>query len=399
MKIVVQKFGGTSVSTHERRLACIQKIEECIKNGFSPVVVVSAIGRKGDSYSTDTLIEYTNSSNSNPDPRELDLILSCGELISSVVFCNTLKTCGHRGIALTGGQAGIITDDSFGNANILRVTTDNLIKHIKNGQIPIVTGFQGITENGDITTLGRGGSDVTATILGEALSAEYIEIYTDVDGIMSVDPKLVPKAKPIDKMFYNDAFRMAEYGAKVIHKKAVQIAMRSNIPLLIKNTLNNSQGTLISNTNSIIKNEDEAALITAIAHSNNKVIVNIDAEVTAIQLLFDALDEEGIEVFMLNLNQDRKSFLTNKASISLIVNILVDLKIPYKLIDNLSCITLIGRGLLGVPRIFSKISASLNKNNIPILQTSDSHGAISCVIESIYEKTAVSVLHGEFELS
>ena len=194
MRLIVQKFGGTSVATKESRGMAADKIEECIGKGCFPVVVVSAIGRKGDPYATDTLIEFSGSAGAAPQPRELDLLMSCGEIISCVVLANTLKARGHESIVLSGGQAGIITDDNFGDAGILRVDAGNILNCVHKGIIPIIAGFQGITENGDVTTLGRGGSDVTGAILGEALDAESVEIYTDVDGIMTADPVLVPNA-------------------------------------------------------------------------------------------------------------------------------------------------------------------------------------------------------------
>lgn len=194
MKILVQKFGGTSVSTPERREMATSKVIEAVKNGFSVVVVVSAMGRNGDPYATDTLINMVKSIDSNISKRELDLLMNCGEIISSVTFAATLSKKGYKAKVFTGGQAGIITDDNFGNAEIIKVEPTRLLESLKEGIIPVVAGFQGITEEGDLTTLGRGGSDTTAALLGEALKASAVEIYTDVDGIMTADPRIVSKA-------------------------------------------------------------------------------------------------------------------------------------------------------------------------------------------------------------
>jgi aspartate kinase (EC 2.7.2.4) len=234
MKIIVQKFGGTSVATHEVRLKAVQKIINAKRSGFQPVVVVSAIGRRGEPYATDTLIDYATDIYQDIHPREKDLIMSCGEIISAVVMSNTLKSKGYEARALTGGQAGIITNSQYTDADILEIRPDKIYQIIENGRIPVVAGFQGVTADGEITTLGRGGSDVTAVALGEALSASCIEIYTDVDGIMTADPRIVSNASVIQHISYSDVLEMASEGAKVIHPRAVEFAMRSNIPVFIK---------------------------------------------------------------------------------------------------------------------------------------------------------------------
>jgi aspartate kinase len=225
MKIIVQKFGGTSVSTQQRREMVADKIIDAVDKGYSPVVVVSAIGRKGDPYATDTLLSLINNSESHVSKREMDLLMSCGEIISAVVIGETLEKRKFKVKVLTGGQAGIITNNDYSDADIIKVQTNKIMDLAKEGIIPIVAGFQGATEDGDITTIGRGGSDVTGSVLGEALKAEFIEIYTDVDGIMTADPRIVPEAKVIDKISYNEVFQFADQGAKVIHPREVWPSM------------------------------------------------------------------------------------------------------------------------------------------------------------------------------
>ncbi len=188
MKLIVQKFGGTSVATPEGREKAIQRVLEAKAKGFAPVVVVSAMGRNGAPYATDTLINLVREIDRDVQARELDLLTACGEIISSVVMAQSIKAKGCPAIALTGGQAGIRTDANFGNAQILEINPNPITRLAKAGQIVVVAGFQGVTEDGGITTLGRGGSDTTATALGVALKAEEVEIYTDVDGVMTVDP-------------------------------------------------------------------------------------------------------------------------------------------------------------------------------------------------------------------
>ncbi|KUO72674.1 MAG: aspartate kinase [Clostridia bacterium BRH_c25] len=404
MRIIVQKFGGTSVSTKERRSLAADKIESCISRGCFPVVVVSAIGRNGDPYATDTLIEFSHSSGTNAQPRELDLLMSCGEIISCVVLSNTLKARGLNSAVLTGGQAGIITDDNFGDASVLRVDSTSILNYIRNGIIPIITGFQGITEKGDITTLGRGGGDVTGAILGEALEAEAVEVYTDVDGVMTADPVLVPNARVMDILLYDDVYWMAEYGAKVIHKKAVQIAMRSNIPLIIKNTMTDSPGTLI--TGSKPSTEPFTYVqkpVTAIACTGNKALVKIvpDIDNNSIQAdgdLFSMLYEQRIDISMINLYPWAKSFAIDSKHTDTVMKILEGKPVHFEFLRDCSILTVIGSGMKGLPGVMAKISHALAASNIPLLHTSDSHTTISCLVEGKYAKQAVTALHEEFEL-
>jgi aspartate kinase len=246
MNIVVLKFGGTSLSTLQRRKLALRKIENTIKSGCFPVVVVSAIGRRGDPYATDTLIHFVKSKYGEINNRDLDLLLSCGEIISSVFLSDMLNQIGHKSAALTGWQAGIITNSNFGNAEIIRVETKYIMNCIESNTIPVVAGFQGMNESGEITTLGRGGSDITASIIGEALNASAVEIYTDVDGVMTADPKVSKDAEIISRISYLEMYHMAEHGAKVLHPASVRIAARCEIPLYVKNTLSDSPGTLIT---------------------------------------------------------------------------------------------------------------------------------------------------------
>ena len=227
MEIIVQKFGGTSVATPEVRALVIKKIQIACEKGFSPVVVVSAMGRKGECYATDTFIELARTANKNIASRELDQILYCGEMISAVIMTGTLQAAGFDAVMLTGGQAGIITDNNFNNARILKVDPTRLLTLLKLGKIPVVCGFQGISADDEFTTLGRGGSDTTASALGVALNAEMIEIYTDVDGIMTADPRIVNNARILDCISYGEVCQLAHQGAKVIHPRAVEIASKT----------------------------------------------------------------------------------------------------------------------------------------------------------------------------
>lgn len=405
MKILVQKFGGTSVANQERREMVVNKVENAIKQGYLPVVVVSAIGRSGDPYATDTLINLADSTGSRTNPRELDIIMSCGEIISCVVMANTLKKHGHNCAVMTGGQAGIITDENFGDAEVLRVEPQSIYDYLEAGVIPIIAGFQGMSEKGQITTLGRGGSDVTGSIIGEALNAEAVEIYTDVEGVMTADPRIVPDAMVMKKIFYNEVFQMAEYGAKVIHPRAVEIAMRSSIPLLIKNTMSDSEGTLITNFDKTRKyrQDKKDKIITAIAQIGTRTQVKVffDGSAGAYETddyLFDLIAEEGISVDMINVNPDVKFFIIEDFNIEKLQRVLESKRYQYELLSNCTKVTIIGNKMRGVPGVMSKTIRALSKHNIEILQTSDSHTTISCLIHTEFTNAAVNALHQEFEL-
>lgn len=219
MKIVVQKFGGTSVATPERRSFIIDKVQKTIDRGEFPVVVVSAMGRNGDPYATDTLLSQIDPRIKTEQPRAVDMILSCGEIISSVVTSSEMLLKGINAIPLTGGQAGIITDDNFMEADFITVDTENLKSLLNEGKVPVIAGFQGRTKIWDVTTIGRGGSDVTASLIGAYLKADRVEIYTDVDGILTSDPNIVPNASLIKNISYEESFQFAYEGAKVIHPR------------------------------------------------------------------------------------------------------------------------------------------------------------------------------------
>lgn len=399
MKIVIQKFGGTSVANSQRRELVINKITKAKSEGYSPVVVVSAMGRKGDPYATDTLLDLIKPNYENIDKRELDKLMACGEVISCGVLCANLKSRGWACTTLTGGQAGIITNDNFGNASILRVETDKLFQLLETGIIPVVAGFQGITEDGEITTIGRGGSDTTAAVLGEALKACEIQIYTDVDGIMTADPRIVPNAKVIDSIGYNEVFQFADQGAKVIHPRAVEFAMRGNIPLVIKNTMSDAPGTLITNyyEDGVFKK-----LVTGITYMPNRAQVYIDVDdLDSIddEKIFTALAENKISIDLINVFPTHKVFTVDDDCAGNTESVLQDLNLEFHIIKNCSKISVIGSGIRGVPGVMARIIKALRRDNIEILQTSDSHTTIWCLVKNEDTVKSINALHNEFNLS
>lgn len=397
MKILIQKFGGTSVSTHERRLLVVNKVLNAIEEGFSPVVVVSAMGRKGQPYATDTLLSLV-SDEFKKNNLAVDLLMSCGEIISTVVTSDELSKNGLQPVPLTGGQAGIITDDNYNNASVLRVQPEKLLDILKSGKIPVVAGFQGHSEKGYTTTLGRGGSDTTASLLGVALKAEEIQIYTDVDGIMTADPRIVSDASLIEEIGYNEVFQFADQGAKVIHPGAVQIAAKGNIPLVIKNTLNNCKGTKISGKSMPISDN----VIDGITSMGDRVQVTIECDKNKgnenYYVLFDELANNLISLDLINVFLNQKIFTIDKKNMENLKIIMKNLGLQYSCIEECTKISLIGSGMRGIPGVMAKILKVLARENIQILQTADSHTTIWCLVRSKDVEKAVNTLHKEFKL-
>ena len=398
MDIIVQKFGGTSVSTEERRKQVIKKIGKAIESGLKPVIVVSAMGRKGEAYATDTLLSLVDDNFKNNNKSAQDLLMCCGEIISSVVLCNDLYKHGITAVPLTGGQAGIITNDVHTNAQAIDVDTSNIMKILESGKVPVVTGFQGVTKEGFFTTLGRGGSDTSACILGVALNAKEIDIYTDVDGIMTADPRMVEDASLINEMTYNEGFQLADQGAKVIHPNAVALAKKGNVPLVIKNTMNDSKGTMIKSDIS----EEEKRLISGITHLNNRIQVRVrlsdNRERRSYRNLLELLAKNHISLDLINIFPEHQMFTIDASEKDKLSEIMSKAEIKYSIIENCSTIAIVGAGMNGVPGVMARIINTLTRNEIEVLQTTDSNMTIWCLIDSKKVPEAIRLLHTEFNL-
>jgi len=328
--------------------------------------------------------------------------MSCGESISSAVIANTIESLGHPCIALTGFQAGIVTDESFNDANVLEVKPALIQKYLDLKYIVVVTGFQGISEEGFVTTLGRGGSDHTAAILGEALNAESIEIFTDVDGVMTADPRIVKEAKVLGHISYEEMYQMAVDGAKVVDFKAIAVAKRANKPLVIKNTFGDAKGTVITSDRNVdYIHFDEDCIFTAIASKNDivQVAVEIHYDDNRNEALLDALENESVSMDIINFFEDRKVFTINHSDQAKSESILKGLDLSYDLVSDCSKITAIGHRMHGVPGVMRKLVLALSKAQIEILQTSDSHTTLSCVIHRTHLEKALNVLHEAFNLN
>lgn len=402
VNIIVQKFGGTSVSTSEKRSFAIKKILQCYEAGNKVVVVVSAMGRKGEAYATDTLRSLVLSDYPKCSLKLLDLLMSCGETISAVALAANLEALGYKTIPLMGFQAGIITNDNFSDARILSIHKEKILKYLDEGNIVVVTGFQGMTESEEITTLGRGGSDTTATALGAALGANCVEIYTDVNGIMSADPNIVPKAKIINEINYEEIFQMADKGAKVIHPRAVEIAQGCNIPIKIKNTLTEHPGTTIHSQHNLSHKISDLrnSLLTAITHKDGivQITVTIEDQPERESRFLSSLTESNISIDMINFFVDKKVFTVEEKQLEELEKILNNLSIDYTALLGCSKVTIIGSRITGIPGVMATIVQTLGKEKIKILQSSDSHLTISCLIFQEYSKKAVNILHTAFSL-
>lgn len=401
MDIIVRKYGGTSVSTKESRDLIAKDAVELKRSGKYPVIVVSAIGRSGDPYATDTLISKLTDVAQDVSTRELDMIMSCGEMISASIMATTIASKGEKAIALTGFQAGIITDDNFSSANVIEVDTNKIITHLKKDEIVVVTGFQGISKSGDITTLGRGGSDNTAAILGSALKAESIEIYTDVDGVMTADPRIVPDAKVLSNISYDEVYQMAIDGAKVVDHKAIEVAKDNGRILKIKNTFSSSEGTIISSDELVDKSNIDKNLITAVTARTNvsQYTVNIDSKDEKNETLLVDMEKRGISIDLINFFDDRKVYTINTKDMNKMNLILEKLSLKYFVIEDCSKIAVIGHRINGIPGVMKRIVLALHKRKVEILQSSDSNTTIWCLVKSGDTKSAIKILHDEFELS
>ena len=400
MRVLVQKFGGTSVSTMERRQQVVAKITAAQNAGYSPVVVVSALGRRGEPYATDTLINLARQECPDIDRREQDLIMSCGEIVAGVIVVGALRNAGIEAAFLTGPQAGIVTTSRYGNAQILRIDPDAVFSHLNRGQVAVIAGFQGRAENGDITTLGRGGSDTSAVALGAALGAEQVEIYTDVNGIMTADPRAVASARIIPSISYEEVYQMALQGAKVIHPRAVEIAMRYNLPLWIKSTFTDETGTLISNklngTIELIRGMDAVGLAQADDYGVMRISACDQTHSGYTSLLLDEWSRAGIDLDFINISPNGMEITATQENLTLAAHLVENnaLKISDRL-EGCAKVSLIGRSLSASNGVGAFIEV-LQQAQIPILQTFTGPLTISGIVEREYMAASMQSLHEVF---
>ncbi|NMD69530.1 aspartate kinase [Bacillus sp. DNRA2] len=402
MKMIVQKFGGTSVRDENGRQNAKRHIEAALKDGYKVVVVVSAMGRIGDPYATDTLLSLIGGSKSKISKREYDLLLSCGEMISSVVFTNMLLENGINAVSLTGAQAGFVTSNEHTNAKILEMKCDRLLRELEDADVVVVAGFQGAAKNGDITTIGRGGSDTSAAALGAAINAEVIDIFTDVEGIMTADPRIANNARPLSVVTYTEVCNMAYQGAKVIHPRAVEIAMQAKVPIRIRSTYSDNTGTLVTTANRDNHGSDiKERPVTGIAHVTNVTQIKVFAKKDQYNLqaeVFKAMANENISVDFINISPNGVVYTVTDEMADRAVSVLKELGHEPAVETNCAKVSVVGAGMAGVPGITAKIVTALSEKEIRILQSADSHTTIWVLVKQEDLVQAVNALHDAFSL-
>lgn len=398
--LIVMKFGGTSVATSQGRSCIAQRIKDHHIKGEKCVVVVSAMGRKGEPYATDTLLGLVDDLPQREE--ELDLLASVGEMISSVVVASELRSVGVDAQALSGPAAGIYAQGDAQSAAISVILTDKLRSLISSDIVPVVCGFQAQSDTGEIVTLGRGGSDTTACALGVALEADAVEIYSDVDGVMTADPRIVDDATVLKVMCADELFQMAKMGSKIVHTPAAELALSSGVSLYVKNTFTSHPGTRVVD----IASFRPQTVATAVAHTHDvsRFIVELEtcegcADHSKRQNeLFQSLAENAISLDMFTPANDKLFFTVAASATKATQKCLKDLNMNYVLSTELSKVTLVGAGMHGVPGVMAKISQALSDEKIDMYQTSDSHTTISVLVASVNCQRAIAALHAAFEL-
>ena len=408
MPIVVQKYGGTSVGTAEKIKNVAKRVINTKNAGNQVVVIVSAMG-----HSTDELISLLKQVTSNPDPREYDMLLSTGEQVSAALLASAILEMGEKAISLTGGQAGVITEDIPSKARIKDVKFERLKKELEQGNIIIVTGFQGIDSKGDITTIGRGGSDTSAVVIAAALKADVCEIYTDVDGIYTADPRIVPDAKKLERISADEMLELASVGAGVMHPRAVECGKIYGIDICVRCSFNDKPGTLITKfTDKEVKEMEKRGLVTGIAHDTNVAkigVLQVPDKPGIASKIFSKLAEDNISVDMIiqSIHGGKVADLAFTVSRGDLKKAVETVKAVAKETgaadvvsdDSVAKISLVGVGMVGAPGVAAKMFETLAKNDINIHMISTSEIRISCVIDEKNIKKAAQALHDAFNLS
>ncbi|MDA8220073.1 MAG: aspartate kinase [Dehalococcoidales bacterium] len=403
MALIVQKYGGTSVGSAERIKAVAERINRTASQGNRVVVAVSAMG-----HTTDELISLAKQVTDDPSDRELDLLLSTGEIVSCTLLAMALRTAGRPAISLTGGQAGIKTDTNHSRASIIALDPTRIHRELKRDHVVIVAGFQGITEELDITTLGRGGSDTTAVALAAALGADVCEIYTDVDGVFTADPRLVPGARRLDEISYEEMLELAQQGARVMHPRAVELGEVYDMPILVRSSFNDGPGTLIHGG---VKVEEKKNKVRGIAHDFDVAKITVQAipdHPGVASRLFTPLAAAGVNVSTIVQNagtdgladvsftvahQDLRKALDIAEPIAKDLN--ARALIPG---DNLGKVSIVGSGIENSPGHAAMMFQTLAAAGINIEMITTSQIRITCVIDRDKVGDAVAALHRAFEL-
>ncbi|MGB9886376.1 MAG: aspartate kinase [Moorellales bacterium] len=403
MGLVVQKYGGTSVANAERIKNVAARVAQYYREGHQLVVVVSA---RGDT--TDELIALAKEISPRPPERELDMLLATGEQQSIALVAMAIQELGLPVISLTGPQVGILTDNAHTKARILNVSSERLNAELAKGRIVIVAGFQGVTINNEITTLGRGGSDTTAVAVAAALKADLCEIYTDVDGVYTADPRVVPEARKLRTVSYDEMLEMASLGAQVLQPRAVEFAKQYGVKLHVRSSFNYTEGTIVQEVGSM----EKEIVVTGVAHDRNVAKIGIfgvpDRPGVACRL-FSALAQERVNVDMIvqsAMRDERNdiSFTVGKDDLPKAVDIVARVKEEigaqgYVYDDGVAKVSIVGAGMITNPGVAARMFEALAEEGINIEMISTSEIKVSCIIRVEETEKAVRALHRKFGLA
>jgi aspartate kinase len=402
MSLIVQKYGGSSVGDVDRIKRVARRVVARKRKGNRLVVVVSAMAD-----TTDDLIRLSRQITAEPKDRELDMLLATGEQVSVALLAMAIHRQGEKALSFTGPQVGIITDPFHTKARILNINTDRIQEALRKGNIVIVAGFQGQTTGGEITTLGRGGSDLTAVALAKALGAQSCEIFTDVDGIYTADPRICPDARKMDVVSYDEILELASLGAQVMHSRSIEVGKKFNVPIWVKNSRNNHSGTLITKENR--KMEDIVVSGVALATNEAKItIFKVPDRPGVAARIFKKLADANINVDMIIQNKTETnttdlSFTVAKADLTRSLRVVREAaaSVGAKSVtcdENIAKVSVVGVGMRSHSGVASKMFGALAKRKINIDMISTSEIKISAVVEQRRGKDAVRAIHSEFGL-
>lgn len=403
MGLIVQKFGGTSVGSVERIQHVARLIAKEVKNGHQPVIVVSAMGK-----STDDLVAMAKQMTTQPSPREMDMLLTTGEQVTISLLTMALQELEIPAVSVTGWQAGVQTENINGNARILNIDTERIQKDVKAGKVVVAAGFQGISEQQEITTLGRGGSDTTAVALAAALKAERCDIFTDVTGVYTCDPRVVPVARQLKQISYDEMLELANLGAGVLHPRAVECAKNHQVSLVVRSSFEDVEGTWVKEEADM----EDGMIVHGVAHEQNiaKVTVrNMKNEVGTLSNLFTTLAEEQINVDVIinqslpNQTNTLISFSVHQEDLKHTLQMLEKHKdkLDYEdivYVEDLAKVSIVGAGMVTNPGVAAGLFDSLSLAGIDIKMVSTSEIKVSCVVAQADMTKAVRTLHSKFGL-
>jgi len=400
MSLIVLKFGGTSVATPERVLKAARRLVDYREQGHKVLAVVSAMGK-----STDDLLALAREVNPNPPARELDMLLTTGELVSMSILAMAVASLGHKAKSFTGHQAGIVTTTRHSKAQISQIKAERLEQALAEGDVVVVAGFQGVTKSGELTTLGRGGSDTSAVALAAALKADLCEIYSDVDGVYSADPRVVPRAQKLNSISYDEMLELAAAGSSVLQMRAVEFARNFKVTLCCRSAFSDNPGTCIK------EEAVEQAIISGIAYDNSEAKITIRGVPDTVGIaadVFGAIAKANINVDMIVQNISEHGFtdisFTAPAGDLQRLRLLLDEQITklgareYLINEKITKLSLVGAGLRTNPGIAAKMFKVLSQNGINIEMISTSAIRISVIINSKHSTLAQQALHTAFDL-